>query len=101
MARSSWLAPLLELQKMKPLEAFKRAMFYVSGLCSQRTLNKPGAVIERLSVSERQALTELKSDDIDGTTRIDDLKYYVGSDDYYKNQEYMKDRLAFDKKILK
>lgn len=91
---------------MTPLEAFKRAMFFVSGLCSQITLNKPGAVIERLPPKAREALQQLKSSDIDGSPsaeRLDesDLKYYVGSDEYYRNKEYEKDRLEFDKKILK
>jgi hypothetical protein len=86
---------------MNPLDAFKRALFYVSGLCSSRTMNKPGAVIERLSASERQALTQLKSDEIGPTTRIDDLKYYVGSDEYYQQQEFQKERLEFDKKLKK
>lgn len=87
-----------------PLEALKRALFFVSGLCSQRTLNKPGAVIERLSPEAREALKDLKSSDIDGGSqaeRIDELKYYVGSDEYYRNKEFEKDKLEFDKKIIK
>lgn len=87
---------------MNPIDAFKRAMFYVSGLCSSRTLNKPGAVVERLPPEAREALKGLKSSDIDGgpkAERLDDLKYYVGSDEYYRNKEYQKDRLEFDKKI--
>jgi len=89
---------------MNPIEAFKRALFYVSGVCSSRTLNKPGAVIERLSPEARAALKGLKSSDIDGgptAERVDELKYYVGSDEYYRNKEFEKDRLDFDKKILK
>jgi hypothetical protein len=87
---------------MKAIEAFKRAMFYISGLCSQRTLNQPGAVIERLPTNTREALQNLRSSDIDGSVeRIDDLKYYVGSDQYYQNKEFQKDRLEFDKKISK
>jgi hypothetical protein len=89
---------------MTPMEAFKRALFYVSGLCSSRTLNKPGAVVQRLSPEARQALTELKSSDIDGgptAERVDELKYYVGSDEYYRNKEFEKDRLEFDKKLKK
>ncbi len=86
------------------MEAFKRALFYVSGLCSSRTLNKPGAVVQRLSPEAREALQNLKSSDIDGgptAERLDDLKYYVGSDEYYRNKEYEKDRLEFDKKLKK
>lgn len=89
---------------MNPIEAFKRALFYVSGLCSQRTLNVPGAVIQRLNPETREALSQLKSSDIDGgpkSERIDELKYYVGSDEWYKEQEFKKDRLEFDKKIKK
>jgi len=89
---------------MTPIEAFKRALFYVSGLCSSRTLNVPGAVVQRLSPEARDALKELKSSDIDGSPqseRLDDLKYYVGSDEYYRNKEFEQDKLNFDKKILK
>ena len=89
---------------MSPMDAFKRALFYVSGLCSSRTLNKPGAVVQRLSPEAREALQDLKSTDIDGgpkAERLDDLKYYVGSDEYYRNKEYEKDRLEFDKKLKK
>jgi hypothetical protein len=89
---------------MTPMEAFKRALFYVSGICSSRTLNKPGAVVQRLSPEARQALSELKSSDIDGgpaAERVDELKYYIGSDEYYRNKEFEKDRLEFDKKLKK
>ena len=89
---------------MGPMEAFRRAMFFISGVCSQRTLNQPGAVVSRLSPKEREALSQLKSSDIDGgpkAERIDELKYYIGSDEYYRNKEFEKDRLEFDKKILK
>ena len=88
---------------MTPIEAFKRALFYISGVCSSITLNKPGAVVQRLSADAREALSKLKSSDLDGgpqSERIDELKYYVGSDDYYRNKEFEKDRLEFDKKIL-
>lgn len=94
---------------MNPIEAFKRALFYVSGLCSSRTLNKPGAVIERLSPDARDALKDLKSSDIDGSNyRLDDsgydgmnIRYYVGTDEYYRNKEFEKEKLEFDKKIIK
>lgn len=87
-----------------PLDALRRAMFFVSGLCSQRTLNKPGAVIERLSPEAREALSKLKSSDIDGSAgseRIDDLKYLATSNEYYENKELEAEKLKFDKKILK
>ena len=86
---------------MNALQAFKQALFYVSGLCSSRTMNEPGAVIERLSQDSRQALQELKSDDIGPEVRLDDLKYFVGSDEYYQQQEFKQDRLNFDKKLKK
>lgn len=88
---------------MNPLEALKCAMFYVSGLCSSRTLNVPGAVVQRLSPETREALGQLKSSDIDGTERFDsdELKYYCASEEYYKNKEFEKDKLEFDKKIRK
>ena len=87
---------------MSPLEAFKRAMFYISGLCSQRTLNVPGGVVERLTPETREALSQLKSSDLDGAQeRLDDIKYYTGSDEYYQNKKFEKERLEFDKKILK
>lgn len=88
---------------MNAIEAFKRALFYVSGLCSSITDKRPGAVVERLSGEARDALKDLKASDIGGdpqSERIDDLKYYVGSDEYYRNKEFEKDKLEFDKKIL-
>lgn len=86
---------------MKPLDAFKQALFYVSGLCSSNTMNKPGAVIERLSADVRKFLQELKSDDIGNKQRIEDLKYHIGSDEWYQQQEFKKERLKFDKKLKK
>jgi hypothetical protein len=89
---------------ISPIDALRRALFYVSGVCSSITLNKPGAVIERLSSETRESLKQLKSSDIDGGStaeRMDELKYYVGSDEYYQNKEFEKDKLEFDKKILK
>jgi hypothetical protein len=92
----------IEGSYMSPLEAFKRAMFFISSVCSSKTLNQPGAVINRLSEKERAALKNLKSTDVDGftTERIDDIQYY-GTDEYYQNKEFVKDKLEFDKKILK
>lgn len=86
---------------MTPMEAFKRALFYVSGLCSSRTLNKPGAVVQRLSPEAREALQNLKSSDIDGGPTAERPEYLVGSDEYYRNKEFEKDRLEFDKKLKK
>lgn len=88
---------------MKPLDALRRAMFYISGLYSGRMLNKPGAVIKKLTPETRQALQDLKSSDIDGSEsseRIDDLKYY-GSEAFYQNKEFEKDKLEFDKRMKK
>lgn len=86
---------------MKALEAFKTAMFYVSGLCSTHTKDKPGAVIERLSSETREALQELKSDDIGSNVILDNVGYYAATNEYYQNKEFEKERLEFDKKILK
>ena len=88
---------------MKAIDAFNRALFYVSGLCSSITLNVPGAVIKRLSLETREALKGLKSEEIGSNVRLDDLefKYYVGSDEWYREQEFKKDRLEFDKKLKK
>lgn len=87
---------------MNPIDAFKRAMFYISGLCSQQMLNKPGAVIERLSDDTRSELKKLKSSDIDGSAeRLDDLKYYVGSNEYYQNKKLEAEKMEFDKKLKK
>jgi hypothetical protein len=86
------------------LQALRRAMFFISGLCSQRTLDKPGAVIERLSPEAREALSKLKSSDIDGSSgseRIDDLKYLAVSKEYVENKELEKEKFKFDEKILK
>lgn len=89
---------------MNALEAFKRALFKVSSLSSHLFANRPGAVIERMSDKEREALKDLKSSDIgcDPTSeRIDGLKYLVETDEHYRNKEFEKDKLDFDKKILK
>jgi hypothetical protein len=59
-----------------------------------------GEVVKRLP---SEALSKLKSSDIDGgdkAERIDQLKYLVGTDEYYRNKEFEKDKLEFDKKIL-
>lgn len=86
---------------ISPWEALQRAMFYISGLCSQQTLNKPGAVIQRLSSETRQALQGLKSDDIGPDKQDLQLKYYIDTRGLLQEEEYKKDRLDFDKKILK
>lgn len=85
---------------MKPIEALKAVISYVSGLSSQKILNVPGAAINKLSPTARQALQELKSSDIDGSQeRHEDIKYYTN--EFYEKKEWEKDRLEFDKKILK
>jgi hypothetical protein len=90
---------------VKPLEALERAMFYISGVCSTKTLNVPGAVINRLSAEVREALSKLKSSDIDGdTTPVYDIRYWIDPHQYedtYRKPDQVKDRLDFDKKILK
>lgn len=90
---------------MTPLEALARAMFFVSGVCSQKTVNKPGAVVERLSKEARAALCDLKSSDVDGkTTLVEHICYWVAPHQYedtYRKPEYIQDRLDFDRKILK
>lgn len=88
---------------MTPYDAFKRALFYVSGVCSSITMNVPGAVINRLSSETREALKGLKSDEISSDVRVDslELKHYVGSDEWYRQQEYKKDRFEFDRKMKK
>jgi hypothetical protein len=86
---------------MTPIEAFRRAFFYVSGLCSSRTENRPGAVIERLSPEAREALSQLKSEDIGPEVRLSSYEQLTGTEEYYRDREFKKDRLDFDKKILK
>jgi hypothetical protein len=86
---------------MTPYEALQRAMFYISGLCSQQTLNKPGAVIQRLSKETRKALEGLKSNDIGPDKQDLHLRYYVDTRERQQEEEFKKDRLEFDKKILK
>jgi len=48
--------------KPTPLEAFDRAM--ALPLLSSRRLDGPGAVIRKLSPDEREALCQLRSDDV-------------------------------------
>jgi hypothetical protein len=86
---------------ISPWEALQRAMHYITGLCSQQTLNQPGAVIQRLSPETRQALQGLKSDDIGSDKQDLQLKYYINTREQLQEEEYRKDRLNFDKKILK
>jgi len=83
------------------LEAFENALFYVSGLCSSKTLNVPGAVINRLGEKVREVLRQLKSDDIGSNIRHDKVGYFVGSEEYYENKKFIQDKLEFDKKIMK
>jgi hypothetical protein len=86
---------------INPIEALKRALFYISGLCSQQTLNKPGAVIQRLSPETREALQGLKSSDISSDACDLHVNYYVDTRELAREKEYQRDRLEFDKKILK
>lgn len=86
---------------MNPIDAFKRALFHISGLSSRIFEKKPGAVIGRMSEKERAVLKDLKSSDINGDERIENLEYYIGSEKYYQNKEFEKVKLEFDKKILK
>ena len=84
---------------MKPIDAFKQALFYVSSICSQRTKNQPGAVIERLSSDVRKALEELKPSDIN---EVEHIEYHIDTNLYQPlNKKFEKDFLEFDKKILK
>jgi hypothetical protein len=97
----SWMAPFLELQKMKPIEAFSRLLgsIFLLDFWKRPGNNVPGKVVERASPEVREALSQLKSDELGPGNRIEE--WHKGDDDYYKNQEFKKDRLAFDKKILK
>lgn len=85
---------------MNPLKAFMQALFYVSGLYTNKLNPKPGAVIEKLSAEARDSLKDLKSSDIDSSKFYDDIKYFCGND-YYQEQEFKKERLDFDKKMKK
>lgn len=87
---------------MTPMDAFKRAMFFISGLCSQRMLNVPGGVVSRLSDKEREALSQLKSSDIDGSLSCERIDCsWVAPEEYYQNKKIEKEKLEFDKKLLK
>lgn len=84
-----------------PFDVFKRAVFWVSSLSSRIFANKPGAVIERMSPEEREALSQLKSSELekDRMTEFDMLT--VAGNQYYVDKEFEKAKLEFDKKILK
>lgn len=84
---------------MNPLDALRRAIFFISGRYSPRTLNKPGAVVQRLSPEERQALQNLKSSDIDGGSTSERVEDLFGSEEYYQNKKFEKYKLEFDKKM--
>ena len=86
---------------MRPLEALENAMFYVCGSIHPDKLNKPGAVIERMSAEARQALQQLKSDDIVMVRQdrlIGDEKYY---DRKHFEETFCKEMMSFDLKMKK
>lgn len=83
---------------MKPLEAFGSAVSYVL-LSANNVPNVPGAVIEKLSTETRQALSELKSDDISSNV-IPDC-FIFGDNEYYRKKEFVKELMAFDSKMRK
>jgi len=82
---------------VKAVEALSAAMFYISGLYSNKILNKPGAVIQKLSSSVRDALSNLKSSDI-GPDKIMDSDIF-GTEEYYSNKKITDLKLNFDKKL--
>lgn len=86
---------------MKPIEAFERALFYVSGLSSHIIPKNPGAVLARLSQEAREALKRLTSSDIAEHTRFKEYWRYFESDENYHKKQFEKDKLEFDKKMLK
>ena len=84
---------------MKPIEVLEKAMFYISGLYSNRIKGKPGAVIEKLSDQNRSILQNLKSDEISpDVIRKEDI---FGDDAYYQNKEFQESKLEFDKRMKK
>jgi len=56
------LGVLLEIQSMKPIDALWKTIIGGLAACSRR--GKPGEVIPRMGKEIREALEELKSDDI-------------------------------------
>lgn len=65
-------------------------------------VGKPGEVIQSLSEEEREALTALKSDELD-QLEVPAAPYYC--DEFYQNRKFNKevsnDKLAFDQKMKK
>jgi hypothetical protein len=57
---------------MKAIEAFERVLFLISPISSRRFENKPGAVIESMSSGYREALQDLKSNEIAEDQRTQD-----------------------------
>jgi len=86
---------------MTPIDAFKRAVFWVSSLSSRIYADKPGAVIERMSEKERDALKDLKSSDVEGQLMNDWDKYTLGGRQYDLEKHFEEAKLDFDKKVLK
>jgi hypothetical protein len=84
---------------MKPIDALKRAIEYLI-VSSRRFENRPGAVIEKMAPETREALKGLKSSDIDGGPQAERIDVY-GDDAHYRNKEFEKDKISFDKKFLK
>ena len=91
----------MKTDKLNPLDVFKRAIFWISSLSSRMYPNRPGAVIERMSEKERAALRELSSSEVQNQLLDKWDKYVLGGDTFYEKQERLKEKLEFDKKILK
>jgi hypothetical protein len=83
---------------MKAIDIFRQLLLRISFL-PKRYKNVPGEVIKDMSEEQRQKLSELKSDEIDPSLRVEE--WWLGDDNYHQGQENRKYLLNFDKKILK
>jgi hypothetical protein len=88
---------------MSAISVFNQIKWWVSTISSRVfPKNKPGEVIERLSPEERQQLSQLKSEEINESLRLDEYwKHVCQGDKYYYNKEVEELKESFDKKVLK
>ena len=75
--------------KLKPIEAFKALIgrFMLSDQARRWKDKGPGKVVESLSPEMREALTQLKSDDINPKLRVED--YWMMGEEYQKKLDVL------------
>ena len=83
---------------MKAIDILRQLLMRIS-FNVKRYKNIPGEVVKDMPEEQRQTLSELKSNEIDNSLRVEE--WWLGDDEYYQKQKIKKELLDFDKKILK